>query len=95
MSLASGGEWDVVLTRKLATGDAAGDLALASGRAYGMALALHRDDADGRDHYVSLPLTLLVGTAGEGVTAVAVAGTGATAHRHTATPRWLKSTRPI
>lgn len=78
-SVAANGEWDVVLTRKLVTGDATGDLALATGKPYGLALALHRDDADGRDHYISLPLTLLLDTAGEGVAAIAVAGTGATA----------------
>jgi len=78
ISLASDGEWDVVLSRKLATGDATGDLQLTSGNPYGLAFALHRDGADGRDHYVSLPITLLLDTAGEGVTAIAVAGTGAT-----------------
>jgi hypothetical protein len=78
-SAVAGGEWDVVFTRRLSTGDPAGDLALTSGKPYGIAFALHRDDADGRDHYVSLPVTLLLGTAGEGVTSVAVAGTGAAA----------------
>ena len=72
----SDGAWDLVLSRKLVTGDAIGDLALPLGKPYGIALALHRDGADGRDHYVSLPLTLLLDTAGEGVAVTAVAGTG-------------------
>lgn len=75
----SDGEWEVLLTRRLSTGDTTGDLALTSGRAYGIGLALHRDDADGRDHYVSFPLTLLLDTAGEGVFAPALAGTGGVA----------------
>lgn len=78
LSLVGDGEWDVVLTRKLATGDAVGDLAFVSGKPYGIALSLHRNRADGRDHYVSLPLTLLLDTAGEGVRAVSMAGTAAT-----------------
>lgn len=78
-STRSGEEWDVILTRKLSTGDTTGDLAFTPGKPYHLAFALHTDAADGRDHYVSLPVTLLVDTAGEGVTAVAVAGTGATA----------------
>lgn len=73
-----GDSWDLVLSRRLSTGDAAGDIAIQPGRVYGMALALHRDGADGRDHYVSLPFDLLVGTAGEGVFAVALDGTAAT-----------------
>lgn len=72
-----GDSWDLVLSRALSTGDATGDLALETGHVYGMALALHRDGADGRDHYVSLPFDLLVGTSGEGVVAVALDGTAA------------------
>lgn len=71
-------EWDVTLSRKLATGDATGDLALAAGKRYQIALALHRDDANRRDHHVSLPIALLLGTAGEGISAVALAGTNGT-----------------
>lgn len=79
ISLSADGEWDVVLARKLETGDASGDVAFVSGRPYGIAFSLHRDRADGRDHYVSLPLTLLVDTAGEGIAAVAFAGAGSAA----------------
>ncbi len=74
----SDGTWDVTLSRALATGDATGDIALARGKDYPFALALHSDQADSRDHYVSFPSALVLGTSGAGITVVALAGTAAT-----------------
>lgn len=73
-SWTAAGGWDLVLSRKLATGDAAHDVAIAPGRSYGLSFSLHSDQADGRDHYVSLPVLLLVGTAGNGIAAVQTTG---------------------
>ncbi len=68
------GAWDVVLSRALATADPSHDVSLAEGRAYLVAFAVHSDDADSRDHYVSHPVSLLVGTAGEGIAAISTTG---------------------
>ncbi len=55
------GKWTVTFVRKLDTGNS-DDVALGSPNAYTIGIALHRNSAYGRQHYVSFPHTLGVGT---------------------------------
>ncbi len=65
--------WDVVYARPLsATGP--GDVTLAPGGTYDLALALHPDGIAGRNHYVSLPIAVALGDAVASLTAVPVPG---------------------
>lgn len=66
--------WDLRLTRALDTGDAVSDVVLAPGSLYDVAFSLHTDDADGRDHYVSLPVALSLDAPSGGLTSTLVDG---------------------
>lgn len=77
VSAHDGTGWDLLLARRLDTGDAAGDVPLASGRAYHLSFSLHTDGAAGRDHHVSFPLSLVIGSGGDASLAAArVPGAG-------------------
>lgn len=73
----TGGAWDVTFRRARHTGDSGADVALGSGVRRQLALALHSDHADSRDHYVSFPTALLFSTTGDGIQVVALEGTNA------------------
>ena len=72
------GSWDLTLSRALNTGDAAHDVAFVPGATYDLGFSLHSDQADGRDHYVSLPIpiALVVSSAGNGIRATPISGGG-------------------
>lgn len=57
--------WDVTVARPLARSGGIGDVALATGETVDVALALYTEGAGARDHYVSLPFALTVGTSTE------------------------------
>lgn len=59
------GFWDVTLTRKLDTGSPLDDKILKDQGAYSVAFAVHRNATGGRWHYVSLPISLGLGRAGD------------------------------
>ncbi len=58
------GRYSVVFKRKLNTGNPK-DVALADGDQFSFALAIHDDKAKQRQHYVSFPFTIGLGTSGE------------------------------
>lgn len=66
--------WDVVYVRLLSA-TAPGDVTLAPGGTYDLALALHPDGIVGRNHYVSLPVAVALGDAPASLVAVALPGT--------------------
>lgn len=53
-----GGRWTVEISRPLAP--AGGRIALTPGRRYTLGFALHENHADGRHHYVSFPLSMVL-----------------------------------
>jgi len=52
------GYWDVTLVRKMDTGNPFDDKAFVDHRSYPLAFAVHRNKAEGRWHYISLPKRL-------------------------------------
>lgn len=61
----SAGSWDVTLVRRLSTTDATHDVQFTDGGVYDIALSLHSENADERDHYVTLPLAVGLSTSGD------------------------------
>jgi hypothetical protein len=55
------GYWDVTLQRAMDTGSPADDKIFADKGSYTIAVAVHRDAAEGRWHYVSMPFSLGLG----------------------------------
>jgi len=58
------GKYTVVITRKLATGDA-NDIALTDGTAFSIGIAVHDNGNGGRKHYTSFPVSIGLSTAAD------------------------------
>ena len=58
------GKYTVVITRKLATGDAK-DITLQDGKAFSISISVHDNKNKGRKHHVSFPLSVGLSTAGD------------------------------
>ncbi len=78
------GRWNVYLKRLMDTtygfeDTTKEDVTLVAGNTYDVAFGIHQNNAGNRDHYVSLPLTLGLGTGvwSSAIVALALAGTGA------------------
>ena len=59
-----GGKYTVVITRKLATGDAK-DITLQDGKDFSIGISVHDNKNKGRKHYTSFPLSVGLSTAGD------------------------------
>jgi len=59
-----GGQYTVVITRKLSTGDAA-DIELLDGKAFSIGVAIHDNKNTGRKHYTSFPVSIGLSTAAD------------------------------
>jgi len=70
------GVWKVQLQRALNTGNAADDIAFVVGNTYDVGFEVHLWEYTTRDHYISFPMTMSLGTGGD-IEAVSVTGAGA------------------